>query len=62
MNYIINVVFLVLSVLIKSIPGISLSQITSINGALNCFFFVYLIPIIMHFTCYHGKNPLMRKM
>lgn len=56
-----NVGFMVLSVAIKMIPGIDPDDITNFNGSLCCFFFVYLIPIVMHLTCYHGKNFWLRK-
>ena len=32
------------------------------NGAITCFFTVYLIPIALHFKAYHGQNGLMIKM
>lgn len=51
-----------LSVGIKSIPGLKPDDITNFNGALCCFFFVYLIPIVMHLVCYHGKNSFLRKL
>lgn len=33
----------------------------SINGAVCCFFFIYLIPIVMHIKCYKGNNTLLKK-
>jgi len=31
----------------------------SLNGAVCCFFFIYMVPILMHIKCYHGKNKTM---
>ncbi|KRX11065.1 hypothetical protein PPERSA_05174 [Pseudocohnilembus persalinus] len=61
LHTIINISFMVISVAVKCIPGISAGDITNFDGALCCFFFVYLVPIIMHMTCYHGKNKFLRK-
>lgn len=38
-------------------PYIKLSDIMSFTGAIFCFFFVYLIPIALHFRCLYNHNP-----
>ena len=38
------------------LPYIRLSDIMNFNGAIFCFFFVYLIPIALHLKCYYGSN------
>jgi hypothetical protein len=30
----------------------------SLNGAVCCFFFVFLIPVMLHLKCYHGTNRI----
>ncbi len=37
-------------------PFIKLSDIMNFNGAIFCFFFVYLIPIALHLKCYYGTD------
>jgi sodium-coupled neutral amino acid transporter 9 len=37
-------------------PYIKLSDIMNFNGAVFCFFFVYLIPTALHLKCYYGNN------
>ena len=40
---------------------ISISDIIDINGAVIGFFFIYLIPVILHIKCLYfskGKKPL----
>mmetsp|Transcript_9288 Transcript_9288/g.818 ORF Transcript_9288/g.818 Transcript_9288/m.818 type:complete len:81 (+) Transcript_9288:1037-1279(+) len=62
LNTSLNIGFMIVSVGIASIPGLDPDDITNFNGSLCCFFFVYLIPILMHLTCYHGKNFFVRNM
>ncbi len=49
----VNVLFMVFCTIIKNIPNLDPSDITNFNGSICCFFFVYLIPIALHFACYH---------
>ena len=37
-------------------PFVKLSDIMNINGAIFCFFFVYLIPVALHFRCLYGNS------
>lgn len=38
-------------------PYIKLSDIMNFTGAIFCFFFVYLIPVALHFRCLYNTNP-----
>lgn len=45
-------------------PIIPLSTLISLVGAFFCYFFIYLIPTVLHFTCLHGsphREPLMSR-
>ncbi|KRX10480.1 hypothetical protein PPERSA_08782 [Pseudocohnilembus persalinus] len=52
---------LTLFAIIANIPKLSPDDIMSLNGSVCCFFYVYLIPLMMDFQCYHGGNKLMMK-
>lgn len=55
-----NVAFMLISFSFEILaPYIKLSDIMNFNGAIFCFFFVYLIPIGLHLKCYYG-TPLER--
>jgi hypothetical protein len=46
---------------LECIPAINPGDIMSLNGAICCFFVVYIIPIAMHFKCYYGKMKIEKK-
>lgn len=40
----------------KNIPGLKPGDISNFNGAVCCFFLIYIMPILIHIACYHGDN------
>ncbi|KRX05945.1 hypothetical protein PPERSA_01023 [Pseudocohnilembus persalinus] len=58
-NLIMNTFFILFGIGIKIIPDITADQIASFNGSLTIFFFVYLIPIIMHFVTFNKVNKFL---
>lgn len=53
-----NVLMLALCAVIKII-NISPNTLVDLNGAISCFFIVYLIPSLLHLACYHGSNKFL---
>lgn len=52
-----NVCFMLISFGFEILaPYIKLSDIMNFNGAIFCFFFVYLIPIALHLKCYYPSD------
>ncbi len=52
-------IFLLATIIIINIPGVNPSALMSLNGAVMCFFFVYLIPIALDVICYRGPNKML---
>jgi len=57
-----NVVFMILCIIVKLAPGLQPSDILDFDGAVSCFFTVYLIPIVLHLSCYYGDNKIMQSL
>jgi Mn2+/Fe2+ NRAMP family transporter len=52
-----NIAFMIVSFAFEILaPYIKLSDIMNFAGAIFCFFFVYLIPVALHFRCL-AKTP-----
>jgi hypothetical protein len=41
---------------VRNIPTIKAGDMMAANGAISCFFIVYLIPIALHFKCLYGDQ------
>lgn len=57
-----NFTYVALCLVLQHMPFIKSDDLMNVNGAITCFFTIYLIPIILHFQAYHGKDSLMLKM
>jgi sodium-coupled neutral amino acid transporter 9 len=56
-RHIFNVSFMLIAFLFEILaPYIKLSDIMNLNGAIFCFFFVYLIPLALHLKCYYDES------
>jgi len=60
-DYMVNVGMVLLFAGLKMNPNISPGSLMNLDGALSCFFIVYLIPILMHLQCYHGTVGFVRR-
>ena len=54
LDYTINIVLMIILSGLKMDPKLKPDDIMNFNGAVTCFFTVYLIPILLHLNCYHG--------
>ncbi|KAL4489048.1 hypothetical protein ABPG73_005535 [Tetrahymena malaccensis] len=57
-----NLFYVFLCILLQNIPSIKSEDLMNVNGAITCFFTMYLIPIILHFQAYHGQDSLMLRL
>ena len=49
-----NIIFAFFCIGLSNMPFIKSSDLMNANGAITCFFTMYLIPIFLHFQAYHG--------
>ena len=57
---ILNIGFITISAGIKMIPGLTPDVISNLNGAIWCFFLIYLVPCVMRVMTYGGHNKFVR--
>lgn len=51
-----NLIYLVFLLLPFLVPAINPGLLLNVTGAICCFFFIYIIPTLMHIQCYHGEE------